>query len=444
MPKHYVIIGGVAAGTSAAARLKRLDPLAQVTLLERSDVISYGTCEIPYVISGDISTFDDIVFFNADTFKSEKGVDVLLSANVHTIDVKTKTVHYRHGLYNSQHSIQYDKLLITTGASPIKLPVLKANNSFALKSLDSAKRLQSYISTEKPKHAVIVGCGFIGLEMVDALMKIGIRVSLIESADQILPGKIDKKDSVFVEGVLSDHQVQVYKNEKIKSAIKNGFNRIEKIECESGLTLYPDIIIQAVGFSPNTQIAGIEAIKKHNNGSIVVNSKMETSIKDIYAAGDCCVLKDQKWIPLATTASKMGRVAASSMIGKSELFTVQNGTFAFKLFDYEIAHTGMTKLEAEAHKLSASEIRIKGSSRAGVYPGSQQIQVQIVYDNKTGKLFGATIIGKEGAALRINTVSLALQNEMTVQQFREADFMYTPPFSPLWDPLLIAVNQIKI
>lgn len=444
MSKKYVIIGGVAAGTSAAAKLKRLDPSSQVTLLERSDVISYGTCEIPYVISGDISAFDEIVFFNAETFKSEKGIDVILNANVDKIDLKNKSVHYKHGLYNSRHVIKYDRLLIASGASPIKLPLLESNNSFALKSLDSAKRLKKYIDTEKPKHALIIGAGFIGLEMVDALTQLGIRVSVIESTNQVLSGKLDWTDAARVEKILTDSTVQFYKNEKIISSVKNAFNRIEKVSCESGLTIYPDFIIQCLGFSPNTTIAGIETLKMSNNGVLIVNSKMETSAKDVYAAGDCCVLKNTSWMPLATTASKMGRIAASSMAGKPDGTFIQNGTFAVKLLGYEIAHTGLTKREAERLKKSVSEVRIDGNSRAGVYPGAEKLHVQLVYENNSGQLLGSTIVGKEGSALRINTLSLAIQNKMTVQQLRESDFMYTPPFSPLWDPILIAVNQIKM
>lgn len=444
MSKHYVIIGGVAAGPSAAARLKRIDPDCQVTLLEKTDTISYGTCELPYVISGDISSFQDIVFFDADSFKKEKQADVIINAAVHTVDFDKKIVYYDHGIYNSKHDIAYDKLLIATGASPKKLPQLESNNSFAIKSLDSAKQVQRFIQSEKPNHVVIFGGGFIGLEMAESLKKLGLQVSLILSGQTLLGGKIDSPDSEMIESVCNDHQIIIYKNEKLKSANKNAYGRIDKLDFESGLTLYPNLIIQSIGFLPNTSIKGFEKLKKSDNGAILVNSKMETSEKDIFAAGDCCVLEKHRWMPLATTASKMGRTAASSMAGKIDSFQNQWGTFALKFFDYEIAHSGLTLSEAKKSNPDCEEVRIKSSSRVGIYPGAKRIRVQLVYDKKSGKLLGGTIIGQEGAALRINLISLALQNKMTIQQLREADFMYTPPFSPLWDPVIIAANQAKV
>ncbi len=445
--KKIVIIGGVAAGTTAAARLKRLKPDFDITLLEKSDVISYGTCELPYVIDETIPGFDDIVFFTDESFQQQKGVEVKLNSLVTEINPKTKTVVYHHGIYKSTHKIQYDKLLIATGASPKTIPFLDAVNSFSVKSLDSAKRLKRYLNSEKPQHAVIIGAGLIGLELAESLTNLGIRVSLVDTENQVLFGKIDLADSKIVEQILEKSKVQFYKSEKIKSAIKNGFSKIEKLVFESGLELFPDIAIQTIGFQPNTSFKGLEEIKKTSHGAILVNSKMETSAKDIYAAGDCAAIsrsgKENEWFPLATVASKMGRVAATSMAGLNEQYGKSFGTFAVKLFDFEVAHSGMTLVETINKKIDAKESRIKGSSRVSVYPNSQEISVQIVYELKTGKILGGTIIGKEGAALRINMISLALQNEMTVSDLRNSDFMYTPPFSPLWDPVLIAANQAK-
>lgn len=445
--KKIVIIGGVAAGTTAAARLKRLKPDFEITLLEKSDVISYGTCELPYVIDETISGFNEIISFTDESFQQQKGVEVKLNSLVTEINPKTKTVVYQHRIYKSIHKIQYDKLLISTGASPKTIPFLDAVNSFSIKSLDSAKRLKRNLISEKPQHAVIIGAGLIGLELAESLTNLGIRVSMVDSENQVLSGKIDPADSQIVEQILETNKVQFYKSEKVKSAVKNGFSKIEKLIFESGLELFPDLVLQTVGFQPNTSIKGIEEIKKTSNGAILVNTKLETSIKDIYAAGDCAAVsrsgKENEWFPLATVASKMGRVAAASMAGISEEYGKSFGTFAVKLFDFEVAHSGMTLVETVNKKIDAKESRIKGSSRVSIYPNSQEISVQLVYDSKTGKILGGTIIGKEGAALRINMISLTLQNGMTVSDLRNSDFMYTPPFSPLWDPVLIASNQAK-
>lgn len=446
--KKIVIIGGVAAGTTAAARLKRLRPDFEITLLEKSDVISYGTCELPYVIDETISEFETIISFTDESFHQQKSVEVKLNSLVTEINPKTKTVVYQHGIYKSVHKIQYDKLLIASGASPKTITFLDSVNSFSVKSLDSAKRLKRYLNSEKPQHAVIIGAGLIGLELAESLTNLGIRVSIIDSENQILFGKIDSTDSKRIENILEENKVQFYKNEKVKSAVKNGFNKIEKLVFVSGLEIYPDLVLQTIGFQPNTFFKGIEEIKKNPNGAVLVNSKMETSFKDIYAAGDCAAVsrsgKESEWFPLATVASKMGRAAAASMAGINEEYGKSFGTLAVKIFDFEIAHTGMTLKQAIAKKMDAKESRIKGSSKVAVYPNSKEITVQIVYESKSGKILGGTIIGQEGAALRINILSLALQNEMTVSDLRNSDFMYTPPFSPLWDPVLIAANQAKI
>lgn len=442
---NFLVIGGDAAGMSAASRAKRNMPEMNVTVIEKTQDVSYSACGMPYNIAVPGKAIEDLVVRQAQVFREKQGINLLTGHTVDSIDPMEKRVS---GVtYEGQKfKFFYDKLLIATGGSPImpNLPGFELPGVLALKNLDHGRKIKAYINEHPIKKAVIIGMGYIGLEMCEALRARSIEVAMVKPSKNFIPWMVDElsdeiQKEVEAKGVNlhMGHSVQ-----KIEPAATGGL----AVVCED-LTLDTDMVIVAIGITPNSELAIKAGLETGIKNAIAVDRMLKTSDEHIYAAGDCAdayhvVTGEKTWIPLALRANRAGWAVADNIGGAQIALEGVAGTAVFKVFDFQIARTGLTLKEAKQSGLDPADVVIKSRSRAHAHPGSTTIHVHLIGDQKTGRLLGAQMVGKEGVAHRINAAAVALHAQMTVEQFSQTDLAYAPPFSPVWDPLLTAANQL--
>ncbi len=440
----FVVIGGDAAGMSAASRAKRNWPDLEITVLEKTMDVSYSACGMPYNIADPKRPIDDLVVRPADVFRKKQGIKVLTGHLGEKIDRQRQNVHVisRDG---SSFKIAYDKLLIATGAHPIlpDLPGFDLPGIMALKSLEDGRKIKQYIKDNDVKKVVIIGMGYIALEMCEALRALNIEVAMVKPRKTFIPW-LDPDMADMVKKEVESNGVKLYPGHKIIHA-EQAEGRL-KIVCDD-LALTADMVLAGVGISPNSNIAADAGLELGVNQSISVDKMLKTSDENVYAAGDCAdayhvVTGKKTWIPLALRANRSGWAAADNVCGKQVRLEGVAGTAVFKVFNLEVARTGLTPKEAVESGFDPAFVTIKSRSRAHAHPGSKTIQVQMVGDKKSGRLLGAFMVGEEGAAHRINAAAVALHNHMTVEAFSTTDLSYAPPFGPVWDPLLTAANQL--
>jgi NADPH-dependent 2,4-dienoyl-CoA reductase/sulfur reductase-like enzyme len=443
-PMNFLVIGGDAAGMSAASRAKRNMPEMNVTVLEKTHDVSYSACGMPYNIAVPGKAIEDLVVRQAQVFREKQGINLLTGHAVDSIDPMGKRVS---GVtYEGQKfEFPYDKLLIATGGSPIvpNLPGFELPGVLALKNLDHGRKIKAYIDEHPVKKAVIIGMGYIGLEMCEALRARSIEVAMVKPSKNFIPWMVDE---------LSDEVQKEVEAKGVNLHIGYSVQKIEvlhgglSVVCED-LTLEADMVIVAIGITPNSELAIKARLETSIKNAIAVDRMLKTSDEHIYAAGDCAdayhvVTGERTWIPLALRANRAGWAVADNVCGgKIELEGVA-GTAVFKVFDLEVARTGLTLKEAKQSGFDPADVVIKSRSRAHAHPGSTTIHVHLIGDQKTGRLLGAQMVGKEGVAHRINAAAVALHNQMTVERFSQTDLAYAPPFGPVWDPLLTAANQL--
>lgn len=444
-----VIVGGVAAGTSAAAYLKRLKPSIDIILAEQSETVSYGTCEFPYVLSREIPDPERLVFYTPEKLAEEKGITVLVNHRLVSVNPTKKTATFSDTRFHSTKIISYSKLLLATGASPIELPELVGANSFSLKSYQSLVNSDHILKSGKRDQALIIGAGLIGLELADAMRKLNIQVTLIDKSEGILSGKVCVKDSGLIKTLADQNGVRFIGNARVSHTIRNQKNEIVEVHLSTGEILKTDIIFQSVGFKPNSSFSGLEKLKKAQNGAIIVNKNMETSISDIYAAGDCAVTgkssgKTDIWFPLATAASKMGRSAAAAISKNPEPYKAGNNTWGIQIFGHDFVQSGLSFHQAEdLYGSDAKTITVETSDRVKIMPGSKPLFLRLNFLKRSGRLVGASQLGQAGTGIRINTLSLAISQKMTLTDLEKSDFLYTPALAPLWDPVLVAARLAR-
>ena len=441
---NFVIIGGDAAGMSAASRAKRNSPATHVTVLEMTDDVSYSACGMPYNIADAARDMNDLIVRRAETFREKQGIDLRTGHRATEIDRARKLVHGidRKG---ARFSVPYDALLIATGASPMMpdIPGIDSKGVMSLKSLEDGRRLKAFIEGGVRK-AVIIGMGYIALEMCEALHERGIDVSLVKPGPTFLRW-MHRDMAGVVQAEIESKGAAMYPGWEIQEIHPDG--GFLRVRCSGGLDLHGDLVLAAVGVKPNSRLAGEAGIELGPAGAVAVDGFCRTSDPAIYSAGDCAdafhvVTGDRTWIPLALRANRAGWAAADNMTGvESELDGVA-GTAVFKVFDLQVARTGLGVPEAEKAGFDPAEVVIESTSRGYKHPGGSPVYAQMVGDRKSGRMLGAQIVSKEGAAHRINAAAVALHQKMTVEAFSQCDLAYAPPFGPTWDPLLIASNQL--
>jgi NADPH-dependent 2,4-dienoyl-CoA reductase/sulfur reductase-like enzyme len=442
--ERLVVIGGVAAGMSAASSAKRVNSGIEVTVLERDSYISYGACSLPYYISDEVKDHNDLIALTPQAAEKERGIKVLTGYEALSINTRTKEVVARNNLEGNKVTFGYDKLVIATGGLPILPPFsgIDLKNIFTVRTLNDGLAIKGFIEEQRPKRAVIVGGGYIGMEMCESLHKRGLEVTVIEKIDRVL-GTMDLEITKLVEQKLNSEGVKLYKE-----------TSVEGFEGEEGLvgrvitdreTFKSDLVLLAVGVRPNTTLIEGTALERGARGAIAVDEHLCTSVPDIYAAGDCAealhlVTGKKVYIPLGTTANKQGRVAGENAAGRKSVFEGIVGSAVTKIFDLEVARTGLSSLEAEREGYEFFSSFTQGWSRSRAYPAGKPIMVMYVVEKGTGRLLGAQMIGEEGVAHRIDTLAAALYTKMTVEDVARLDLAYAPPFATVWDPLLIAAN----
>ena len=441
----FVIIGGDAAGMSAASRAKRTMPDMEVIVLEQTEDVSYSACGMPYAIADDSREMDELVVRTADVFRRKQAIDLFTGYRVDAIDPRHRTVSGTICHNRESFRFVYDRLLIATGARPVvpDLPGFDLPGVLALKSLGDGKAIKAYIREHAVRKAVIIGMGYIGLEMTEALRTLGLAVEMVKPGPALLPW-MDRDLAAVVETELAAHDVGLHPGHAVEAIERHG-DQLSVI-C-SDRTLTADMVLVAIGVHPNSELAGSAGIALGTGGAITVDRRQQTSDPAIYAAGDCAdavhvVTGERTWIPLALRANRAGWAVADNVCGKTVELDGVAGTAVFRVFELEVARSGLTATAARQAGFDPATVTIKSRSRAHAHPGAQMIWVHMVGDRKTGRLLGAQMVGREGVAHRINAVAVALQAKMTVASFQQSDLAYAPPFGPVWDPLLTAANQL--
>ncbi|HKE22071.1 MAG TPA: FAD-dependent oxidoreductase [Bryobacteraceae bacterium] len=427
-----VVIGGVAAGLSAAARARRIDPRLEIVVLEKGPVISYGACGLPYLVEGRVRAPEDLVVYTPEYFRRERKIDVRTGARAVAISHARREVALESG-----ERVRYERLVIATGAGCDTSGIAGTAQPqvFTLHTLDDAERMRRFIAEKKPRRAVVVGAGYIGVEAADALRRHGMRVTVLErSAHALL--RDDGALTAAVRKTLETHGVELRCGAHVAAVEAD---RVAGVPC--------DMVVLACGFRPNTAMAAETGIELGRSGAIRTDERMQTNLSGVYAAGDCAevthlVTGRLTYIPLGTTANKTGRVAGANAAGGRERFPGIVGTAIVGIFGVGFATTGFSATQAKAEGFSPVAARIEAKSRPGYFQGTKTT-VELVADRASGRLIGGTVIGEQGAAGRIDVIAAALQARMRVEEFEQLDLAYSPPFSPVWDPVLIAAQQLR-
>lgn len=444
--EKMVVIGGNAAGMSAATKVRRGDANLPITVFESSQFVTYGSCGLPYYISEDIKEYNDLVTFTPEFLKRERNIDVKIRHQVMEIDPREKFLGIKDLNTGEEFKQYYTKLVIATGASPVLPPIqgIGYKNIFTLRSVEDGIEIKQLLQSGKIKNVAILGAGFIGLEMAEAFRKRNIQVSVFEKLPQVLP-QIDLELSAIIESELIKNGVKLYKNIEVVEFEASNDGKVKSLRLKDNRIFDADMVLLAVGVKPNTELAIKAGIQTGLKGCIVVDQYMRSSIPNVWACGDCTmtynrITREPLFIPLGTIANKQGKIVGENVLGGQAVFPGVLGTQVTKIFDLFVASTGLTKEQALASGFEPVQATIKHWDRAGYYPGTQSIWVTIIMDKNHGKILGAQLVGSEGVAKRIDVFVTAITVGMTVYELNELDLAYAPSVSPVYDPILIAAT----
>jgi NADPH-dependent 2,4-dienoyl-CoA reductase/sulfur reductase-like enzyme len=445
MPRErLVIIGGVAAGMSAASRARRVNAQLEIVVLEKGRHVSYGACGLPYYLSGQVAEWKDLLAYTPEFFREKRGIEIQLGHEATEIEPGRKTVHAL-APGGRPVSFAYDKLVIATGGAPaISIDGANLSGVFTCNDLDGAIRLREFLDQRKPARAVIAGSGYIGLEVADAFVSRGMQVTILERSETALEG-VEPEIAARIEGVLEHHGVRLRKSSEATAITKDGVGEGLHVHHGTGGSEPADVVVIATGIVPRNQLAESAGIPLGSSSAIAVDDRMLTGVNSIYAAGDCAearhlVTGKPTYFPLGTTANKQGRVAGENAAGGNARFEGIVGTLATKFFELEVAKTGLGAAQARGNGFDADAITLTSISRAK-YLGGKPIMVTLVWDRSSGRLLGCQMAGEEGVAKRIDVAAMALHARMRIPDMLHLDLGYAPPFAPVWDPLLVAVNE---
>jgi len=446
--QRFIIIGGVAAGMSAASKIRNLNPEAEIDVFEKSGYVSYIACGMPYFIGGKVPSSKSLVAYDAEYFKKKRNINVFLHHEAVKINPLEKTVLIKNLDIGDERTYSYDRLLISTGARPVMPPIkgVDLKGIFTLRLLEQGIAIKDYLTNNSPKQALIVGAGSIGMEMTEAFSEIGLSVTVIEKMPNIL-GSMDDEINEMVEDELKSHNITLIKSKAVVEFTGDN-SGVKRAVLEGGESIGVGIALIGTGIKPNSEIAREAGIELGQTGAIKVNDHMETNLPDIYAAGDCAeayhlIYKRNAYMPLGTTANKQGRVAGINLAGGNSSFAGIVGTSVFKVFNLEVGRTGLSEKDAKREGIDYIANTIEQTSRAPYFPGVSKIRVKLVADQKTGRLLGAQMVGKEGVSKRVDVFATAITAGMTAHAVENLDLGYAPPFAPVFDPVLIAAGELQ-
>jgi len=446
MESYYdlLIIGGVAAGMSAASQARRENKEMSIALFEKSDFVSYGSCGMPYYIGGIISDYNKLIAIDVDKFVNKRNIQIMTNTEATEVDFKAKKVTAMHN--GEKKEVSYGKLMIATGAKAIQPPIPGADNDgvFVLRNLNDGIQIRRYVEEKKPKSAVLVGGGFIGLELAENFCSNDIDTTIVERLESV---------AMSMDQEIRDRIIQRLEDNGV--TIKTG-TTVEKIEKDGsslavqagGQVMDTDLVVLSVGIAPNTDFLKGTDLEMTEKGAIIINEKSETNIPDVYSGGDCATVKHlvtgkDVYMPLGPTANKQGRVAGLQAAGvPTERFPGIVGTQLVKVFDLEVGKTGLSDDEAAAEGIKASSMGANWKSRAGYCPKADRLFVKLTINDETRKVIGGQIAGTDGAAQRTNVIATAIAAKMKVDDFAYLDLGYAPPFSPVWDALLVTGQKM--
>lgn len=442
-----IIVGGVAGGATAATRLRRLDEHAQITVFERSGYVSYANCGLPYYIGGVIEDPEELTLQTPDIFWNRFRIDVKTRHEVIKINVEKKTVTVRELDSGKEYEELYDKLILSPGAEPIRpdLPGVESERLFYLRTVEDTFKIRKFVEEKKPKTAVMVGGGFIGLEVAENLCELGVHVTVVQKPKQLM-NTLDYDMATMVHAKLRSRGIE----------LKLGGDVIGFEERENGLNtllkddepVQADMVLLAIGVIPETTLAKKAGLELGIKGAIVVNDKMETSVPDIYAVGDAIQVKhavtgNDAVISLAGPANKQGRIVADNICGYESHYKGSMGSSIIKLFDMTVASTGLTEKAAEIAGIEYDRIILSPSSHAGYYPGAKVMTMKVVFEKGSLRILGAQIVGYEGVDKRIDVMATAISAGLKAGMLKDLDLAYAPPFSSAKDPVNMAGFMIE-
>jgi len=444
---RIIVIGGVAAGTKAAAKAHRVDPNNEIILYQDESEVSYSACGMPYVISGVIADERKVIIRQPEDFARD-GIQVFIRHRVLGIDTGKQQLSVRNLQDNTDFTVSYDRLIIATGARPIvpNIEGITLEGVLTLRNISDLARFKALLPTLQPQKAVIIGAGYIGLELAETFHELNIKTTIIEKAPRILP-KFDPEIAQLVHDHLLENQVEIILGDGLVKL--NGNNgRVTSVETECGKTVPADFVVIAIGVKPNVELAKEADIELGNTGAIAVDSRMATNIPGVYAAGDCCetinrITGATTWMPLGDIANLQGRVAGENVAGGNAHFPGVFGTAIFKTFKLTVAMTGLSEQSALESGLDPISIVTEGSDRARYYPGRQGFSLKLIADRKDGKLLGAQAVGLEGVDKMIDIAATALLGKLTCADLENADLAYSPPFSPVLSPIIVAAGALS-
>ncbi len=444
MGVRAVAIGGVTGGTSALAKAKRENPDLEAVIYEKGSHVSYGACGLPYVISGEIPSLEALVVRTPEAFK-KSGIEVYTRHEVLEVDYENRTLKVLDHREGRVFTDRFDHLVLATGARPLipPIPGVEQEGVYTLRSLEDGERILEALK-KGARRAVILGAGYIGLEMAEAFRKRGLEVTLVEQAPRPLP-QGEPEVSEIVKRELERHGVEVWTG--TRALALRGMGRVEGVETTEGF-IPGDLVLLAVGIRPNTLLAQSFGVALGPTGAIATDQRMRTNLPGVYAAGDVAeshhlLLGRPTWLPLGDVANKHGRTAGSAIAGREARFKGVVGTSIFKVFDLGVGMTGLSLEAALKEGSQAKKVFIQARDRAHYYPGGGALWVGLVYEEASGRLLGGSVVGPETSAKRVDVLAALLHQRGTVEDLEGLDLAYAPPFSPVWDPLLIAAQQAK-
>ena len=437
-----VIVGGVAGGATAAARIRRLDEQAEVIVFERSGYISYANCGLPYYIGGVIEDPEDLTLQTPESFWKRFRIQMKVRHEVTAIHPDRKTVSVRNLETGEDFEEAYDQLLLSPGAKPVwpELPGMGSERLFTLRTVEDTFRIKEFINQNRPKSAVMVGGGFIGLEMAENLRQLGMEVTIVQRSRQLM-NPFDPDMAAFIHNEVRKHGVKLMLGHSLEGFREK--NSGLEVLLRDGVSVSADMVILAIGVTPESMLAKEAGLALGIKGSILVNDRMQTSAPDIYAVGDAVQVKHfvtgaDSLIPLAGPANKQGRIAADNIRGGDSRYLGSQGSSVIKVFDMTAATTGINEGSAKKAGLHVDKVILSPMSHAGYYPGGKMMTMKIIFEKETYRLLGAQIIGYEGVDKRIDVLATAIHAGLKGNQLKDLDLAYAPPYSSAKDPVNMA------
>lgn len=442
-----VIVGGVAGGATAAARIRRLDEQAEIVVFERSGYVSYANCGLPYYIGGVIRDRAELTLQTPESFFTRFRVRMKVRHEVTAIHPDKKTVSVKNLETGEEFEEGYDKLILSPGAKPTqpRLPGVGLEKLFTLRTVEDTFRIKEYIEAHRPRSAVLAGGGFIGLELAENLREMGMEVTIVQRPRQLM-NPFDPDMAAFIHAEMRKHGVQLALGHTVE-----GFEEKDggvDVLLKDGAPLHADMVVLAIGVTPDTALAKAAGLELGVKDSIVVNDRMETSAPDIYAVGDAVQVKhfvtgQEVLLSLAGPANKQGRIAADNICGGDSRYLGSQGSSVLKVFDLTAAATGVNETNAKKAGLDVDSVILSPMSHAGYYPGGRVMTMKVVFEKGTYRLLGAQIVGYEGVDKRIDVLAAAIHASLTAIQLKDLDLAYAPPYSSAKDPVNMAGFMIE-